>query len=343
MGAKQSRKRDPLWLLLIFSLAALLVAGCRVQKNYPVTGSIERLDSAINNVLSPNARAEVIATGFDWSEGPLWIERSGMLIFSDVPRNTIYKWTEKGGTEVYLTPSGYTDTVKRGGETGSNGLILDAESRLVLCQHGDRRVARMEASIDRPQPTFTTLAGTYKGKKFDSPNDAVYNSKGELFFTDPPYGLEKYIEDPLKEIPFQGVYKVSTSGEVLLLVDSITRPNGIAFLPGERTLLVANSDGDKPTWYAITLQANGNVDSVRIFATVQDWDKSLRGGGDGLKVDKQGNVFATGPGGIWIFNVKGKLLGRIRLKEAVSNCALSPDEKTLYITNDMQIVRVKMR
>lgn len=351
-GAKENKMRQKRKLvrpgkrirdILSIGITVILFIGCSAQKKYPVTGSIERFDSAINTVLSKNARAEVIATGFDWSEGPLWIEGSNMLLFSDVPRNTIYKWTEKGGVEVYLRPSGYTGSAKRGGETGSNGLTLDPEGRLVLCQHGDRRVARMEAPVNQPQPRFTTLAGQYNGKTFNSPNDVVYNGKGEIFFTDPPYGLEKYVDDPLREIPFQGVYKVTTAGEVVLLVDSITRPNGIAFLPGEKTLLVANSDGNKPTWYALTLAENGSVDHVRIFANVQDLDKNLRGGGDGLKVDKRGNVFATGPGGIWIFNASGKLLGRIRLKEAVSNCALSPDEKTLYITNDMQVVRVKLR
>ncbi|RYZ60839.1 MAG: SMP-30/gluconolactonase/LRE family protein [Chitinophagaceae bacterium] len=295
----------------------------------------------MNAIVSPGAKAEVIATGFDWSEGPLWIEKQQALLFSDVPRNTIYKWTETGGTTVYLTPSGYTGTAKRGGETGSNGLLLDAQGRLVLCQHGDRRLARMEAPLEKPQARFTTLAGSYKGKKFDSPNDAVYNSKGELFFTDPPYGLEKYIKDPLKELSFQGVYKRTLSGEVVLLTDTITRPNGVAFLPGEKTLLVANSDGAKPNWYAIDFTDDGAVSNVRIFySTTGD---TLKGGGDGLKVDRAGTIYATGPGGVWIFTKEAKLLGRIRLEQAASNCALSADEKTLYITNDSQIVRVKLR
>jgi gluconolactonase len=335
--------KNLLRLTMIVCLPVLLAIHCSAQKTFPVTGSIERLDNTLDAILSPTAKAEIIATGFDWSEGPLWIEPSNMLLFSDVPRNTIYKWTEEKGTEVYLTPSGYTGTAKRGGETGSNGLTLDAKGRLVLSQHGDRRIARMDAPIDQPKAKFTTLAGSYKGKKFDSPNDVVYNSKGELFFTDPPYGLEKYINDPLKELSFQGVYRVTMSGEVMLLTDTITRPNGVAFLPGEKTLLVANSDGKNPHWYAIDLADNGSVSQVRIFASVWDYDKNLKGGNDGLKVDKNGNVFATGPGGIWILNDKGKLLGRIRLQEAVSNCALSPDEKTLYITNDMQVLRVKMR
>lgn len=328
---------------LPITISFILVTFCgSAQKPYPTTGYIERLDSAVNAILSPDTKTEVIATGFDWSEGPLWIEDSKMLLFSDVPRNTIYKWTEAKGTEVYLTPSGYTGKALRGGETGSNGLLLDEKGRLVLCQHGDRRMARMDAPLDKPKARFTTLADAYKGKKFDSPNDAVYNSKGELFFTDPPYGLEKYISDPAKEIAFQGVYKLTKGGEVVLLTDSITRPNGVAFLPGERTLLVANSDGAKPNWYAIDLTEDGAVSNVRIFYSTAG-EKTLKGGGDGLKVDKNGNIFATGPGGIWIFSKEARLLGRIRVENPVSNCALSADEKTLYVTNDGRVLRVKMR
>ena len=320
-----------------------ICSNCSAQATYPTIGRIERYDSSINIILSPNAKAEVISTGFDWSEGPLWIEKQNMLLFSDVPRNTIYQWTEKKGTAVYLTPSGYTDSSKRGGETGSNGLLLDPGNNLVLCQHGDRRMAKMIAPVNRPAPKFLSIAGTWQGKRFNSPNDAVYNSQGELFFTDPPYGLEKGMTDPKKEIPFQGVYKVKSSGEVILITDTLTRPNGIAFFPGDKTFIVANSDGQKPNWYAFGINANNEVGNGRIFYSAAGYDRSWKGGMDGLKIDRQGNVFATGPGGIWIFNSSGKLLGKLRLDEAASNCALSADEKTLYITNDMQVLRFKMR
>ncbi len=226
---------------------------------------------------------------------------------------------------------------------GSNGLMLDKNGSLVLCQCGNRQMARMDAALDKPQPKYITLAGKYNGKRFNSPNDAVYNSKGELFFTDPPYGLEKQMKDPKKEIPFQGVYKVKTNGEVVLITDSLTRPNGIAFLPGEKTLLVANSDPAKPNWYAFELDDDGKVISSRIFYSTAGYDKSVRGLPDGMKTDKKGNVFATGPGGIWIFNSGGKLLGKVKLQQATSNIALSADEKTMYITNDMNILRLKMR
>jgi gluconolactonase len=265
-----------------------------------------------------------------------------MLLFSDVPQNIVYKWTEEKGKEVFLTPSGYSDSVKRGGEMGSNGLTLDLNGQLVLCQHGNRQMARMDASLDQPKSAFISIANNYKGKKFNSPNDVVYNSDGELFFTDPPYGLEKQLNDPKKEIPFQGVYKVKKNGDVILLVDSLTRPNGIAFMPGEKTLLVSNSDPAKPNWYAFDVNGD-SLSNGRIFYNAAGYDSTLKGLPDGMKIDKNGNVFATGPGGVWIFNKEGKQLGKIKFNDATSNCAFSPDQKTLYITNDMNVLRIKMR
>ena len=308
-------------------------------------GTIERNDPLLDAILSPAAKAEIIAEGFEWSEGPLWIEKYKMLLFSDVPANTVYKWTEEKGKEVYLTPSGYTDTAKRGGEMGSNGLTTDNEGNLVLCQHGNRQMARMDAPLDKPVAKFISIANLYNGKRFSSPNDAVYNSKGDLFFTDPPYGLETQGDnDPKKELPHNGVYKVKKNGEVILLVDSITRPNGIAFFPGEKKIMVANSDPAKPYWYIYDVSENDSLINGKTFydpsvAMVKD----VKGLPDGFKIDKNGNVFATGPGGVWIFNNEGKLLGKIKLIESASNCALSSDEKTLYITNDMYVLRLKMR
>jgi gluconolactonase len=322
---------------LLFSFAAM------AQTNYPTTGTFQRLDKELDAVLSPAAAAEIIATGFEWSEGPLWIAEGEMLLFSDVPQNTIYQWTEKNGASVYLRPSGYTGTTGRGGETGSNGLLLDDNGKLVLCQHGDRRLARMDAPLLAPTPVFSTLAGNYQGKRFNSPNDAVMNANGDFFFTDPPYGLEKNMEDPLKELPFQGVFKRSRSGDVVLLTDAITRPNGITFLPGEKTLLVGNSDSTLPIWYALDLDEKNEKATMRVFYNAAGYDPFWKGNIDGLKVDRQGIIFATGPGGLWIFNASGKLQGRLLLDAAASNCALSPDEKTLYITNHHQILRYRIR
>lgn len=335
---------------IIASIFAISILACnnnpsdkKEESMYKTIGSIERYDAALDGIVSSKAKIEVIAEGFDWSEGPLWIEKHNMLLFSDIPPNTIYKWTEEKGKEVYLNPSGYTDSVKRGGEVGSNGLILDKDGNLVMCQHGDRRMARMDAPLDKPAPKFITLAGKYNGKRFSSPNDAVYNSAGELFFTDPPYGLETHSDnDPKKEIPFNGVYKIKTNGEVILLVDSITRPNGIAFLPGEKKLIIACSDPAKPNWYLYDVSGD-SLTNGKFFYSATEEAKTMRGLPDGLKIDKNGNVFATGPGGVNIFSSEGKKLGLIKFSDPTSNCALSPDEKTLYITNDMNLVRVKLR
>ncbi len=329
-----------LFLTLVLAIACTEPAPINVNK---LTGTIERLDPALDAILDTTAQVEIIAEGFEWSEGPLWVESEKMLLFSDVPRDTVYKWTEAKGKEVYLTPSGYTDTIPRGGEMGSNGLLLDRDNKLVLCQCGNRQMARMDAPLNKPEPKYISIAVTYRGKRFSSPNDATYNSAGELFFTDPPYGLESQSDsDPKKEIPWNGVYKVKTNGEVILLTDSIPRPNGIAFLPGEKQLLIACSDPAKPNWYIYDV-AGDSLTNGRIFYSTALERKGLKGLPDGLKVDKQGNIYASGPGGIWIFNSEGKVLGKIKLKESASNVALSADEKTMYITNDMQVLRVKMR
>ena len=336
-------------LFTVLSLSLLLICcnNNASDKNestgkYKTIGAIERFDPALDDIIDTATKAEVIAEGFDWSEGPVWIESQNALLFSDVPQNIVYRWTEAKGKEVYLTPSGYTDSVKRGGEMGSNGLLLDPAGNLVLCQHGNRQVARMDAALSDPRSKFISLANGYQGKKFNSPNDAVYNSDGELYFTDPPYGLEKQLEDPKKELPFQGVYKVKKDGKIILLTDSLTRPNGIAFLPGQRTLIVANSDPQKPFWYAFDI-ANDSLTNARIFYKASGYDSSAKGLPDGLKIDKRGNVFATGPGGLWIFNKEGKLLGKMKFTAATSNCAFSPDQKTLYVTNDMNVLRIKLR
>ena len=335
--------------LIIFSLFA--IAACSNEQgdkkqgmNYKNIGTVERLDPALDNIISANAKPEIIAEGFEWSEGPLWVEQHNMLLFSDVPMNTIYKWTEAKGKEVYLKPSGYTGaepSVCK--EPGSNGLTFDKDGNLVLCQHGDRQMARMDAPLDKPEAKFISLANNYNGKKFSSPNDAVHNSAGELFFTDPPYGLQTQDDkDAKKEIPFNGVYKLKANGEVVLLVDSITRPNGIAFTPDEKKLIIACSDPATPNWYIYDVNGD-SLTNGKIFYSAAEEGKTMKGLPDGFKADKNGNIFASGPGGIYIFNNEAKKLGMIRLENSASNCALSADEKTLYITNDMYVLRVKLR
>lgn len=334
----------PILIAFILPMAAACNNAQQPQQmKYNTTGSIERLDVALDTIIDINTTAEIIAEGFEWSEGPLWIESEKMLLFSDVPTNTVYKWTEENGTEVYLQPSGYTGAEpSQSKEPGSNGLLLDNAGNLVLCQHGNRQMARMDAPLSTPDSAFVTLAAHYGGKRFNSPNDAVYNSEGELFFTDPPYGLPtQNDDDPAKEIAFNGVYKVNRNGEVILLADSITRPNGIAFFPGEKKLLVACSDPNAANWYL--LDAANSTANPALFYSATDEREGLKGLPDGLKIDKNGTVFASGPGGVWIFNSDGKLLGKIKLDEAASNVALTPDEKTLYITNDGYVLRIKLK
>src|SRR5215204_23932 len=325
--------RVPFILLITVFLSCEDQNKNKNRSTNPPVAVIESLDESFHQIVHDTARVEIIADGCDWSEGPLWLDSYGTLLFSDVPANTIYKWSEQYGKQVYLKPSGYTETARRGGETGSNGLLLDSSDRLVLCQHGNRQLAIMDAPINDPKPNFKTLAANYQGKKFNSPNDAAMRTNGDIFFTDPPYGLEKNMEDPLKEMPFQGVYKVTPSGQVTLLLDSITRPNGIAVTRDDLSLIVANSDEKKKIWYMYDFGRNDSLINPIVFYDATS--DTAKGAPDGLKIDRYGNVFATGPGGVWIFNREGLPLGRIKFPEFCSNVALSGDEKTLFITADM--------
>ncbi|WP_199560865.1 SMP-30/gluconolactonase/LRE family protein [Mucilaginibacter hurinus] len=308
-----------------------------------INGKIERLHPGLDAIIDTNGKIEVIADGFKWVEGPVWVESQQMLLVSDVPNNKIYKWTAQRGKELYLEPSGYTGNKPRGGEMGSNGLTLTAEGKLVVCQHGDRRVAVMDVPVNSPKPVFTSLATNYKGKKFDSPNDVVIKSNGDTYFTDPPYGLEKNVKDSSKQAPYQGVYKIAKNGSVTLLVDTITRPNGIAFFPDEKRLLIANSDAKKPYWYVYDVDRNGNLANGRIFFNAARYTKNDFRMPDGLKIDKNGNVFSSGPGGFWIFNKHGEVLGRFINDAITSNCAFSSDEKTLFITANDKILKIDLK
>ncbi|MES2772786.1 MAG: SMP-30/gluconolactonase/LRE family protein [Bacteroidota bacterium] len=326
-------------------LGVLSLTASNLQAQPPVKtlGVFERYDKSVNKIVGDSAKAVIIAKGYSWSEGPLWIEQHNMLLFSDVPGNAVYKWTESGGAQLYLKPSGFSGTSSKSRETGSNGLTLDGKGNLVLCQHGNRQMAVMNAPLTDPKPDYTPLATHYTGKRFSSPNDCVFNDRGELYFTDPPYGLPTQGDsDPLKELSYNGVYKVKKDGTVVLLVDSITRPNGLAFFPGGKKLLVACSDPEKPNWYVFDVKGDA-LTNGKIFYSVAGYDKKLGGLPDGLKIDSKGNVFATGPGGLYIFNKKGKLLGKLSLPQPTSNCSLSADERTLFITNNKQVLKFTMR
>ncbi len=305
-------------------------------------GSIERLDDRINALIPNGAVIEVLGEGHDWSEGPVWIESEQMLLYSDIPPNAIYKWTEEGGTALYLQPSGYTGHIEREGEPGSNGLLLNAKGELVLCQHGDRRIAKYVGDFSNPQPQYETIVETYEGKRFNSPNDATYSKNGTLYFTDPPYGLEGNVDDPAKEIPFQGVYRLDPQGNLTLLTDQMSRPNGIAQSPDEQTLYVANSDPDHAVWMAFPLQADGTLGEGRVIYDATSLVGKEKGLPDGLKVHPSGNLFATGPGGVWIITSEGEVLGKIKTGEATANCAFDNGFENLFITADMYLLRVKL-
>ena len=322
-------------------LLSTLIIACSPKKEIKTMGSIERLDPALDNYVDVNAKPEIVAEGFDWSEGPVWVESENMLLFSDVPTNIIYKWTEAIGLEKYLEPSGYTSDIPRGGEMGSNGLTLSNDGKLVLCQHGDRRVAMLNSDFKNPQPEFTTLAGSYDGKRFNSPNDVIFDKKGNFYFTDPPYGLLKNVNDSSKELSFQGVYKVKPDGSIFLLVDTLTRPNGIGLSPDNQTLYIGNSDGPVAKWYSFKIQGDSLTDA-KIFYWMK-YKEGEKGAPDGLRVHSSGAIFASGPGGIWIFDPSGKALGRILIPEATSNCEFSGDEKTLFTTSDNYLLRIKLK
>jgi gluconolactonase len=304
-------------------------------------GSVERLDSAINAQLPVNAKIEVLASGFEWAEGPLWLEDQQALIFTDVPTNKIWKWTEKDSLSLYLTPSGYLGDRTDKREPGANGLTLDSEGNLILCQHGERQIGKMLSSLDAPKPVYEALVSEYEGKRFNSPNDLVFNSKGQLFFTDPPYGMDPWDE---KQLDFQGVYRLDKDGKVQLLVDSLSRPNGIALSPDQKILYIAQSDPEKAHYYAFDLDENGNVISGKVlFDATSIQGPNRKGLPDGLKVHSNGTLFATGPGGVLVISSEGKHLGTILTENGTANCAFDSDEKYLYMTADGYLMRIALK
>lgn len=342
--------------LPLFALALLLTAcnqGGQQQaeetpaeaSKYPTLGQVDLYDARLLDILDTAAVIEVLGEGFDWSEGPVWVPSIQSLLFNDIPPNKLMQWKDGEGVTTYLTPAGYTGHIEREGEPGANGLFLDPQGRLVLCQHGDRRVARLDAPLDQPEPKFLTVVDNYQGKRLNSPNDLVYDSEGNLYFTDPPYGLQQGMEDPAKEISFQGVYRLDTEGNLTLLTDKMTRPNGIELSPDEKTLYVANSDPEKAVWMAYDLDETGKITGERVLYDAtklvgQDDEKGLP---DGMVVDPVGRIFATGPGGVWIFTPDGTALGKIRTGEATANCTFGEDGKSLFMTADMYLLRVRVR
>ena len=334
-------------------IAASFACSCNSQsansvenKNIGIKSTIGKIEIYNSNALQSidsNATIEVIAKGFKWSEGPLWIADKNLLLFSDVPENKIYQWHQDDSTSIYLKNSGYTGREPREGETGSNGLTLDNDGRLLLCQSGNRQVVRMNATLDDPKADYTVLAAKYNGKKLNSPNDLICDRKSNIYFTDPTYGLPNGDADTERELNFEGVYKINSNGKLTLLIDSIPKPNGIALSPDEKILYVASSDNTKPKWYAYNLDDQGDLKDghVLLDAAPLKEKATVKQGPDGFKIDQHGNLFAAGPDGINIISPEGKLLGLIKVYDRkTSNCSFDKANNTLYVTAGDEVLKV---
>jgi gluconolactonase len=325
--------------------------GLMLMTTVPVfSQEIQSLDPALDKIVPANAKLEKIAGGFDkWTEGPVWT-RNGTLLFAEIPANNIDQWIPGKGASVFMHPSGYTGAEPYGGiEPGSNGMTLDADGRVSVAGHARRNVWRLE-SVD-PKAQITVLADSYKGKKFSSPNDLVYKSDGSLYFTDPPYGLPTQgDDDPMKELKINGVYRIVGArqqkpgappdpSKVQLIIGDLKRPNGIAFSPDEKVLYIAES-GDK-VWLRYTVQPDGTVTDGKLLLDAKS--ESAPGTPDGIRVDKNGNIYGSGPGGVWIISPAGKHLGTIKIDEKVANVAWGDkDGKTLYITASTSLYRIRL-
>lgn len=312
----------------IFILASS-VAGAQQKQT---VGKIISLDPKFYELIDSNATIEVLADGFGWSEGPVWIKDGNYLLFSDVKKNIIFKWKEGEGATPYFQPSGYTGSGKYSDEPGSNGLILNNMGELVACEHGDRRVSAMSLQTKAKR----TLTDNYKGRKFNSPNDIVQKSNGDYYFTDPPYGLPGQ-----KSTEVLGVYRLAKNGAVTLLIENLT-PNGLAFSPDEKILYVNQSLPDKAYIYAYDVKDDGTLVNGRLFFDATPMVKQgLPGLPDGLKVDKKGFIFSTGPGGVLVLSPQGKLLGRIDTLQPTANCAWGNNGSVLYITANNLLCRIQ--
>lgn len=333
----------------ILSFLLLSISSCinnTNQENYTrlTRGNVQIFDESAKIFVNEESRIELLADSLFLSEGPLWIERLNSLLFTQVASNKVFKWNENDGLSVYLDPSGYTGIVpaEPDGLVGSNGMVLNSNGDLILAQHGDRRVAKL-IDWDNETPEFETLAGGYNDKLFNSPNDLVYADNGDLYFTDPPYGfgLEKLLTSELKEQPVNGVYKLTKSGEVVLLVEDILLPNGIAISSDNKTLYVNSSDVEYPIITKFDIIENG-LENREIFFDGSELIKSSEGWFDGLKVHSSGNIFSTGPGGVLILTPEGKHLATIGTTSNALNCAFGNNEEYLYITAFDYLARVKL-
>lgn len=304
---------------------------------------VEIVDERARTLLAVDAPIETLSAGYAWTEGPLWIAADGYLLFSDIPNNRVHKYVPGVGTSVYLEKSGATGLHSGDSSQGSNGLLLNRAGELVLFQQGDRRVAVMEAPLEKPSADFRTLVDQYNGGRLNSPNDGVFHSDGSLYFTDPPYGLPMGFADPGRDLAFQGVFRLATDGSLQLLDRTLSAPNGIALSRDEGTLYVAVSDEKNPAWFAYNVTADGGVDGRRVFFDPSSQGPLAPGLPDGMTVHSTGTLFATGPGGVWVFSPDGDLLARIHTGRKAANCTLSDDEKILFITAHDTLMSVPLR
>lgn len=330
--------------LLVLLACVVIAAFARLEPQAASSGPADarmrlvRLDARFDALVPRGAELERILDGHSWVEGPVWSRAGGFLLFSDIPSNRVFRWKRGEGVSLYLHPSGYTGPEPFAGkEPGSNGLAFDAEGRLLLAEHGDRRIARLEKDGSK-----TTLADRYQGKRLNSPNDLVLDSRGNIYFTDPPFGLPRAFDDPAKELPFQGVYRLSPSGQLRLLTREFLAPNGIALSPDERTLYITDVHPERAAWYAYELLPDGSIANARVFHDAARWKRPPFFGPDGLKVDRQGNVFAARPGGINVFAPDGTLLGSIETGMPISNCAWGEDGSVLYVTGGTAVYRIRL-
>ena len=295
------------------------------------SGMIDRIDARLDALLAADAMVEQVAEGFQFIEGPVWVggASDGHLLFSDIPGDTVYRWSEADGTSVFLNPV-FLPELETNGQGGSNGLTLDLEGRVVLCEHGNRRLARIEEDGSR-----VTIADRYDGMRLNSPNDIVYHSSGAAFFTDPPYGLAS---PDAAELDWNGIYRLDPDGTVNLLADGQSRPNGIGLSPDEGTLYVANSDGEARVWMAYPVNDDLGVGEGRVLLDLTA--SAAAGVPDGFAVDSAGNLWASGPGGIVVISPEGDHLGTISPGEQPANAAFGNDGRTLYMTAQTGLYRI---
>ena len=303
-------------------------------------GGVRRLSSEMDSIIPPGAEVEVLAEGFDWAEGPVWVEAGGYLLFTDVPQNVIWRWSETNGLSEFMRPSGFDgEDGSHLREPGANGLVIEPSGALLMCDHGNRSLSRVDLATRRK----TIVVDRFEGKRFNSPNDLVIHRSGAVYFTDPPYGLEGLNDSLVKEMAHNGVYRRAPDGVVTLIDDALSFPNGVALSPDHRTLYVAVSDPEGPILMAYDLGDDGRPTSSRLFFDAASlMGPDAPGVPDGLKVDARGRIFTTGPGGVLVLTPEGDLLGVIDTGRATANCAFGPGGASLFMTADDRLTRVAL-